>query len=194
MRTRFLVLVLALAALGAPCFAGAVHLTGDFSANFLGGSTTQEIVNPFSIGGQPVFGGLGWEVILGRVGFGGDYTVSFFRDTGTQWWLDWYSPALYMSFHPIGANRFIDPFFQAGIGSAGRVLLRGEMGWTPGSDLAISIFPYVGAGVNFNLDGLLLGVKGIYTPLNAEIPVTSIPAYPLGTFQVSLSAGFAIRW
>jgi hypothetical protein len=193
MKTRFLALVVMLAALGGPCFASAVHLTADVSANFLGGSTTQQIVNTFSIGDQPLFWGLGWEVILGRVGFGGDYMVDFFKDAASQWWLDWYAPALYLSFHPIGANHVIDPFVQAGIGSAGRVLLR-HMAWNHGSDLMISIFPYVAGGLNLNLDGLLLGLKATYTPFNAEIPVTSIPAYPLGTFQVALSLGFSIGW
>jgi hypothetical protein len=193
MKARFLALVLALAAFGAPSFADAVHLTGDLSANFLGGSTTQQIVNTFSVGDQPLIWGLGWEVILGRVGFGGDYMVDFFRDEGSQWWLDWFAPALYMSFHPIGANRFIDPFVQAGIGSAGRVLLRGRQ-WSAGDDLMISIFPYVAGGLNFNLDGLLLGLKATYMPFNSELPVTYIPAYPLGPLQVSLSAGFSIGW
>jgi hypothetical protein len=193
MKKTFHALVKTLAALGVPCFASAVHLTADVSANFLGGSPTQQIVNTFSIGDQPLFWGLGWEVILGRVGLGGDYMVDFFKDSGSQWWLDWYAPALYLSFHPIGANHFIDPFIQAGIGSAGRVLLR-HMSMNPGGNLMISIFPYVAGGLSFNLDGLLLGLKATYTPLHAEIPVTYIPAYPLGTFQVALSAGFSIGW
>jgi opacity protein-like surface antigen len=193
MKRRFLVLVLALAALGAPCFADAVRLTGDLSANFLGGSTTQQIVNTFAVGDQPLFWGFGWEVILGRVGFGADYMVSFFRQAGTQWWLDWYSPALYLSFHPLGANRLLDPFLQMGLGCAGRVLLTGGMG-DQGGDLLISLFPTVAAGLNLNLEGLLLGVKATYTPFKTAIPVTDIPAYPLGNLQVSLSAGFSIGW
>ena len=191
MKTRFLAFVLVLAAFSTPCFAATVHLTGDLSANFLGGSTTQEIVNTFAVGDQPLFWGLGWEVILGRFGFGGDYMVSFFKDIGSQWWLDWYAPAFSLSFHPIGANRFIDPFLQAGIGSAGRVLLRG-MSMAQGNNLLISVFPFVAAGLNFNLHGLLVGVKAAYIPFNAEIPVTDIPAYPMGSLRVSMSAGFAI--
>ena len=193
MKTRFLALVLVLAAIGAPCFASAVHLTGDLSGNFLGGSNTQQIVNTFAVGDQPLFWGFGWEVILGKLGFGGDYMVDFFRDAGSQWWLDWQAPAMYLSFHPIGANHFVDPFLQAGLGSAGRVLLRGHH-WNPDGDLMISLFPFVGGGVNFNLDGLLLGVRALYIPFNAEIPVTYIPAYPLGPLQVSVTAGFSVGW
>ena len=84
MKSRFLVLVLALMAFGMPCFAGAVHLTGNVSADFLGGNSAQQIINTFTIGDQPLFWGLGWEVILGHVGFGG---VQRGTDGGIDLWL-----------------------------------------------------------------------------------------------------------
>jgi hypothetical protein len=197
MKAKFLVVVLALAALGAPCFAGAVHLTGNLSADFLGDHSAREIINTFTVGDQPLFWGLGWEVILDRVGFGGDYLVSFFRDAGSQWWLDWYAPAFYLSFHPFGGNAFFDPFLQVGIGSAGRVLL-GTM-HTPMTapldrDLFLALFPFVGGGIALNLDGLLLSAKVAYTPYASPIPVTSIQTYPLGRFQVTLGAGISLGW
>ncbi len=195
MRTRFLALalVLAVAAIGAPCFAGALRLTGDLSASFFGGTTPQQIVNTFAVGDQPLFWGFGWEVILGRLGFGGDYTVSFFRDAGAQWWLDWIAPALYLSFHPLGGNRFIDPYVQAGMGAAGRVFLECPR-WYPGQDLMLSLYPYLAAGLNFNLDGLLLGARASWTPFITPVPVTDIPGYPLGNLQVTLTAGLSIGW
>jgi hypothetical protein len=120
--------------------------------------------------------------------------VSFFRDASDQWWLDWYAPALSLSFHPVGANHFVDPFLQVGLGCAGRVPLRRMAMMTPGSELMISIFPYAAAGFNLNLDGVLLGLKAAYTPFSTPIPVTNIPGYPLGSLQISLSAGFSIGW
>lgn len=124
MKSTFLVLVLALAALGMPCFAGAVHLTGNVSADFLGGNSAPQIINTFTVGDQPLFWGFGWEVIIDHFGFGGDYLVSFYQDAGEHWWLDWYAPALFLSFHPLGGRSFLDPFLQVGIGSSGGVATR----------------------------------------------------------------------
>jgi hypothetical protein len=195
MKMKFLALIVALAALGGPCFAGAVHVTGDVAADFLGAQSAQQIVNTFALGDQPLLWGFGWDVILNRVGFGGDYMVSFFRDAGSAWWLDWYAPALALSFHPFGGKRVLDPFLQVGIGSAGRVNLGGWRYYSFDQDnLYLSLFPFVTGGLNLNLDGLLLGAKFTYTPYNSPIPVTDIPLYPLGKFQVSLTAGISIGW
>jgi hypothetical protein len=197
MKSTFLVLVLALAALGTPCFAGAVHLTGTVSADFLAGSSTQQMIDTFAAGDQPLFWGLGWEVIMGRVGFGGDYLVSFSQDAGEHWWLDWYAPALFVSFHPLGGKSFLDPFLELGVGSSGRVLLepaRTPMGPAPSQDLSLALFPFAGGGIAFNLDGFLLSVKAVYTPYSSQVPATDIPAYPLGKFQVTVSGGISIGW
>ena len=66
--------------------------------------------------------------------------VSFFRDAFTQWWLDWYAPALSLSYHPFGGNSFLDPFLQAGIGSAGRVMLARRPPASPSRALPL-LFP-----------------------------------------------------
>jgi hypothetical protein len=136
-------------------------------------------------------------VIINRFGFGGDYMVSFFQDAGEQWWLDWYAPALFVSFHPLGGKSFLDPFLQVGVGSSGRVFLEPQpvsMGPGPGQDLSLSLFPFVGAGLALNLDGFLLSVKAVYTPYTSPAPVTDIPAYPMGKFQVTMSGGVSIGW
>lgn len=193
MKTKFLVLVLVVACCGMPCAASAVHLTGNFSADFLGSASANQSVAALALGSQPLFWGVGWEVILGKVGFGGDYMVSFLRDSTTQWWLDWYAPALYISYHPIGANSFLDPFFEIGVGSAGRVMLaRRPPAGSP--NLSLALFPFVAAGLSLDLDGLLLGAKLAYTPSISPIPATEIPRYPLGSFQVTVSAGIALGW
>jgi hypothetical protein len=187
-------LAIALAAAAAvPGFAGAVQVTGSLATDFYSGPSAQQIIDSFSIGGQPVFWGLGWAVIPGRVGIEGDYLVSFLRDAAQGWWLDWYAQAISMSFHPLGATRWVDPYVEVGIGCAGRVFLQRRL--PPGGEpLMISLFPFIAGGASLNLDGLLLGAKITYTPYASAIPVTFIPAYPLGPFQVTLSGGFSINW
>ena len=64
MKSTFLVVMLALAALGMPCYAGAVHLTGIVSADFLASNSLRQSINTFTAGDQPLFWGFGWEVIL----------------------------------------------------------------------------------------------------------------------------------
>ena len=110
------------------------------------------------------------------------------------WWLDWYAPALFLAWHPVGGNRFVDPFIQAGLGCAGSVRLSGLPGTAVEPSLSLALFPFVAGGLNLNLDGLLVGAKAIYTPFKSAIPVTTIPAYPLGEFQVTVSAGVSIGW
>ena len=197
MKSKLLVLVLALAALGMPCFAGAVHLTGIVSADFLRGNPPSQSINNFTPGDQPLFWGFGWEVIVDHFGFGGDYMVSFLQDASQHWWLDWYAPALFLSFHPLGARSFLDPFFQAGVGASGQVLLAQQPAPTgpgPGQDLSLSLFPFVGAGLALNLESLLLSAKVVYIPYLSQVPVTDIPGYPMGKFQVTVSAGISLGW
>jgi hypothetical protein len=119
--------------------------------------------------------------------------VSFFQDAGAQWWLDWFAPALFASFHPLGGNSFLDPFVEAGVGCAGRVMLARHPMRAP-QGLELSLFPFVAGGINFNLDGLLLGAKVAYVPYASPIPVTDIPRYPLGSLQVTVSAGVSLGW
>ena len=80
MKTKILVLTLVIAALGAPCFAGAVRFTGDLTADFPSGASAQQIISAFANGSQPLLGGFGWEVVPGRLGFGGDYEVRFSKN------------------------------------------------------------------------------------------------------------------
>jgi hypothetical protein len=193
MKLKACVLALALVPAAMP-FAGAVHLTTDISADFLQGTSAPQIIATFGAADQPLLWGLGWEVIPGRIGFGGGYQVSFSQDAGAGWWLDWYAPALYLSVHPVGARRFLDPFLEAGMGCAGRVFLSGMSTSVPGQSLSIALFPFAAGGLSLNLDGLLVGAKVIFTPYKVRIPVTSIAAYPLGSFQAMFSAGVSLGW
>ena len=195
MKVKVLVLAVTLMTFCIPCFAGAFHLTGNLSADFIDVPSAQDIVATFQVGSQPLFRGTGWEVVLDRVGFGGDYAVSFLHGSAdpSSWWLDWYAPALYMSYHVFGSTAFIDPFVQVGLGCAGRVLLSSS-GAAAADSLDLALFPFVAAGVSLDLDGLLLSAKASYTPYASPIPVTDIPAYPLGKVQVALSAGLSLGW
>jgi len=194
MKLKAFVLALALTPFSMSAFAGAVHLTTDLSADFLQGTSAQKIIATFAVADQPMLWGFGWEVVPGRMGFGGDYLVSFSQDAVSGWWLDWYAPALFLSYHPVGPNRFLDPFVEVGMGCAGRVFLSGMPAPAVNQSLYLALFPFLAGGLSFNLDGLLVGAKVVYTPYRAQIPVTSIPVYPLGTLQVNLTAGISLGW
>lgn len=193
MKMKALLLVLALVPAAMP-FAGAVHLTTNLSADFLQGTSARQIVSTFAVADQPLLWGFGWEVIPGRAGFGGDYQVSFTQDAAAGWWLDWYAPALYLSYHPLGGRRFLDPFGEVGAGCAGRVFLSVPPNPIPSRSLYLAVFPFVAAGLTMNLDGLMVGAKVAWTPYKAQIPVTTIPVDPLGSFQVTLIAGVSLGW
>ncbi len=193
MKAKIIVVVLLVAAGAVPCFSGAVQITGVMAADFPDGPSTQQILQSFTLGGQPVFWGLSWSLVPRRLGIEGDYLVSFLRGADSSWWLDWYAPALSLSFHPLRADRVIDPFVLVGLGCAGRVSLTGYH-YPVRDALMISIFPYVAGGAALNLDGLLLEAKVTYSPYVSALPVTPIPAYPLGPFQVTVSGGFSINW
>jgi len=181
------------AAAAAPCAAGSVHLTGSLSQDFLRGTSAQTIIGTFTGPEQPRFAGLGWEVILGKVGFGGDYMASFLRAPDTQWWLDWYAQPLFLSFHPLRRGFALDPFVQAGLGSAGRVLLHRWTG-TPDSNLFLSVFPFVAGGLDLNLDGFLIGAKVSYAPFMTPPPATAFDNAPIGQIQATVSVGIALDW
>jgi hypothetical protein len=194
MKLRILAIVLALAPLSVPGFAGTVRLTTDLSADLSPGAPSPQGTPTFMVGDQPVLWGFGWEIVPRKVGFGGDYMVSFSQDPVTGWWLDWFAPALFLGWHPLGSHRFVDPYAQFGVGSAGRVRLSGAPQTTADAGLSLSVFPFVGAGVNLNLDGLMIGARAIYTPFTMGIPATTIPAYPLGGLQVMVTAGVELGW
>ncbi len=197
MKLKASVVLMALAILAflpVPVSAGAVRLTMDLSADVLTAPSSPPGVSTFTVGNQPVLWGFGWEVIPDKVGFGGDYLVSFSQDLATGWWLDWYAPALSVGWHPIGPHRFVDPYGQIGIGSAGRVHLSGVHRAMVDPMLSLCVFPFASAGVNLNLDGLIIGAKAVYTPYTMAIPATTIRAYDLGALQVMITAGFSLGW
>lgn len=145
-----------------------------------------------ALGAETPFGGLGWEVILGNMGIGGDYTVLFSQDASSDWRLDWETQPIYASYHILGPGSLIDPFVDAGLGCAGNVCLGPSQ--DAGRGLALTIYPFVSAGAALELNGLRLGAKLSYDLGQSAIPVTEIPEYPLGRFQLSAFAGFSVGW
>ncbi len=185
---------LAIAAIGTPVFAGSVHLTGNLQADFLKGPSAHQIIDTFTSPGQPPFAGVGWEVIIDRVGFGGDYSASFTRTPMGSWWLDWLAQPLFLSYHFFRSGHTLDPFVQAGVGCAGRVYLQDWPQTQVSDNLSISIFPFVAAGLGLDLSGLLVSAKMSYAPFMSAPPASPISSYPLGNVQMTLSAGIAIDW
>ncbi len=185
---------LAVAAIGTPVFASSVHLTGIMQADFMKGTSAREIIDTFTDPGQPPFYGLGWEVIIGKVGFGGDYSASFTKTQQQTWWVDWLTQPLFVSYHFFKSGYTLDPFVQAGLGCAGRVYLQEWPESAVGSNLFISIFPYVAGGIGVDLDGFLASLKVSYAPYMTAPPASPISSYPLGNVMVTLSVGVAIDW
>jgi len=185
---------LAISALSAPVFAGSVHLTGNLQADYLKGPNAQQIIDSFTSPGQSPFAGVGWEVIIGKVGFGGQYGASFTRTPQGTWWLDWDAQPLFLGYHFFRTGYFLDPFVQAGLGCAGRVYLEDWPRSALSNNLFISIYPFVAAGLGLDLSGFLVSARVSYAPFMSAPPASPITAYPLGNVQVTLSAGIAIDW
>ncbi|HUI70521.1 MAG TPA: hypothetical protein VL354_08345 [Spirochaetia bacterium] len=199
MRTRLSAITaatfaLAISALCAPVFAGSVHLMGNLQADYLKGPSAQQIIDSFTSPGQPPFYGVGWEVIINKVGFGGDYAVDFTRTPLGTWWLDWNARPIFLGYHFFKSGYFLDPFVQAGVGCAGRVFLQKFPRTQVSDNLYISIYPFVAAGLGLDLSGFLMSAKVSYAPFMSAPPASPITEYPLGNVQVTLSAGIAIDW
>jgi len=167
---------------------GRADLTAVLSKDFVASPTLDQAAT--ALASETPLGGFGWEVILGHVGIGGAYAVDFHKDAPGAWWLDWEGQAIYASYHILGSRAFVDPFVDAGLGCAGRVGLGPS--YNAGDGLALTIYPFASAGAALELNGLRIGAKLSYALAESAIPVTEIPEYPLGRFQLSAFAGFSI--
>ena len=184
------VIAFAISCLAFSAFAdGRVDLTAVISKDFEARPSWGQATS--ALQAQTPFGGFGWEVIFGHIGIGGSYAVDFHKDAASAWWLDWEGQAIYASYHLLGSKSLIDPFVDAGFGCAGRVFL----GASPvsGEELALTLYPFASAGAALELGSLRVGAKLSYALWQSSIPVTDIPEYPLGRFQLSVFAGFSIH-
>jgi hypothetical protein len=136
--------------------------------------------------------GVSWEVMGRNFGVGMTGLVKFDRldpavsSLGYDWYLDWIG-SWDFRYH-ILPRFLLDPFVEAGVGSAGRVHISGA-GRDP---LNLSLFGQVGGGLAIRLLGAHVGVKVLYRFLNDPIPATSFEVYPLKSFQVDLFAGVSL--
>ncbi len=193
--TLAVVLTLLIAALGF----GQVRarVTADAVASFFGSPTAGQVINNFTSENQPLYWGVGFEVVHRHLGIGGDYTVDFQRNSQGEWWLDWYGQAVTLNYHLFNHRTFIDPYAGVGLGSAGRVWLgsapaSGGSYDPSGYGLLLSIFPVASIGVGLDLDAFYVGAKISYLPVISPPPATPFENVPLGSVQVMLSVGVAL--
>ncbi len=174
------------------------RVTAAMSVPFIEVPEPSDVLKAISNRQSELFYGVGWEVIVNHVGIGGNYLVDFYRDENRKWTVDWLAEAIYASYHLFRSGSFIDLFAQAGIGSAGSVYLGRDYYMHGSTDpgyqitlqsLTIGVFPFVSAGVAFDLSGLLIGTKLTYEPFIKPPPVTDFDAYPLKNFQVMIFIG-----
>jgi hypothetical protein len=185
MKSKALVICLLCLAIPATFAEVRVDVSAVISKDFMSSPSFDQAVR--ALGNGSSFGGLGWEVVMDHVGIGGQYLVDFNEVDTDSWWLDWDGQAAYMSYHLLGARSAVDPFVDAGIGSAGRVFL--GPGGCDATRLAISVYPFVSAGASLDLHGLRIGAKLSYALGRTAIPATTIPDYPIGRFQACAFAG-----
>jgi len=171
-----------------------VYLTGAGVANFASTPSAAEVASTFATANQHLYWGFGWEVVHNHIGVGGLYTADFEQTAASDWWLDWYGQALFLSYHLFARRALLDPFVNVGVGSAGRLSLSSYeyAAVPPNSRLLLSIFPFVSAGLGLDLDGLYVGAKATYLPAISPPPATYFQNVPLGTVQVALFCGVAL--
>jgi hypothetical protein len=181
---RAIVLCVLCAAATAGFAAPTVTLTGGLTTSFDAVPSVQEALAAFQ--GNSLMWGLGWEIVPRRIGVGGTAMVSLFRDTLDRSVIDWFAVPVSMSYHVFGGGAFIDPYVEAGLGCTGRVLTMDAAG------LYLSLFPYVAGGLSVRIGELVVGGKFGWAPVSSPVPATTIPAYPMGRFSVTLSAGISL--
>ena len=184
------VLVLGAAGLGFGQVRG--HISGDMVMSLQQAPSVDPNVTTFTTANQPTYWGFETEFVVRHLGFGGVYAVNFEQVASSDWWFDFYSQAVFVSYHLFARRSLFDPYVSAGLGAAGRVALGPAATVPQGSTVLLSIFPVLSGGVGIDLGGLYIGGRVSYLPAMTPPPATSIGGVPLGRVQLTLSAGFAV--
>ncbi len=199
MKTKTILIVLLLAALGcAAAFGENFRLGASVGTELLNRPTFESLRQEFD-GGANLLSGLYWEVLLGHLGLGMTYLVDFqkqaspYAELDYLWFVDWVG-SLDLRYHFV-KDFFLDPFLEAGLGSAGRADISsyGQYG-LPGAEnpLLLSLFAQVGGGLAFRLSNLHLGARLLWRPFNEVPPATQFQPYPLKSFRFDLFGGFSL--
>jgi hypothetical protein len=171
--------------------------TAAASLDFASVPNAKDAISAFASSPDPYYG-IGWEVIMGNIGIGGNYLADFTRDANKKWTVSWLAEALFVSYHLFGAGAIFDLFGQAGVGCAGSVYIGSPDISNTGNDvsiqpeptvLAMSLFPFFSIGTSLKISNVVIGTKLSYVPGLAPVPVTQFDTYPLKNFQVSLFVG-----
>jgi hypothetical protein len=199
MRSKAILIALLLAAVsGAGAFGESVRLGASVGAELLNRPSFESVRQEFDEG-RNLLSGLYWEVLMGHVGLGMSYLMDFqnlpspYPQLDYLWFLDWVG-SLDLRYH-FTRHFILDPFLEAGLGSAGRVDIssyedHGLQGVE--NPLQLSLFAQVGGGLAFRLSGLHLGARLLWRPFNEVPPATQFQPYPLKSFRFDLFGGVSL--
>ena len=126
------------------------------------------------------FLGFAPEIIVDKIGWGFDGAARFNRVSGSSSWTLDFQGNLFVSYHPEGPKGALDPFLLAGLGSAGTVDLTNGVRQTGGpvlAGIAESLEPVLGAGLGWNLGGIVVGGRVLWYPFTWDIPCAPIAGY-----------------
>ncbi|OHD75043.1 MAG: hypothetical protein A2V99_07610 [Spirochaetes bacterium RBG_16_67_19] len=198
MKKTTILIGLLLAAMSAAAFGESFRLGTSVGAELLDRPTFESIQQEFDEGTN-LLSGLYWEVLRDHLGFGMTYLVDFQRldspypEMEYLWFVDWVG-SFDLRYH-FFEDFFLDPFLEAGLGSAGRVDISSyQENGLPGVEdpLELSLFGQVGGGLAFRLSGLHLGARLLYRVFNNVPPATEFQPYPLKGFRFDLFGGFSL--
>jgi hypothetical protein len=196
MKTKAILFALLLAAAGgAAAFGEHFRMGATVGAEMLDQPTLEAIREEFKDGTE-LLSGLYWEVLIDHLGFGMTYLLDFQRTASPYeqleylWTLDWVA-SFDLRYHFV-RGFVLDPFLEAGLGSAGRVDISPyeEHGLPPVEEpLELSLFGQVGGGLAFRLSGLHLGTRVLWRVFNEIPPATQFQPYPLKAFRFEVFGG-----
>jgi hypothetical protein len=198
MKKTTILIGLLLAAMSAAAFGESFRLGTSVGAELLDRPTFESLQREFDEGTN-LLSGLYWEVLRDHLGFGMTYLVDFQRldspypEMQYLWFVDWVG-SFDLRYH-FFEDFFLDPFLEAGLGSAGRVDVSSyEENGLPGVEdpLELSVFGQVGGGLAFRLSGLHLGARLLYRVFNDVPPATEFQPYPLKGFRFDFFGGFSL--
>jgi hypothetical protein len=181
MKKTTILIGLLLAAMSAAAFGESFRLGTSVGAELLDRPTFESIQQEFDEGTN-LLSGLYWEVLRDHLGFGMTYLVDFQRldspypEMEYLWFVDWVG-SFDLRYH-FFEDFFLDPFLEAGLGSAGRVDISSyEENGLPGVEdpLQLSVFGQVGGGLAFRLSGLHLGARLLWRVSTCPAATSSSP-------------------